>query len=73
MAGSRTVCPGCKRKVDLEPQIRKGDWVTCPYCEADLEVMSQDPPLLDWAYEGSEIAGSTWIWAAGAGRTRRWC
>ena len=73
MAESRAVCPGCKRTVDLESQIGKGDWVTCPQCEADLEVVCLDPPLLDWAYEGPEIAGSTWIWAAGARRTRRWC
>jgi lysine biosynthesis protein LysW len=65
MTVARAVCPGCRRKIELEPQIERGEWVTCPHCQADLEVSSLNPPLLDWAYDGPEIAGNTWMWSLG--------
>jgi len=66
MTVARAVCPGCRRKVELESQIEQGEWVTCPHCQADLEVIGLNPPLLDWAYDGPEIAANTWIWSPGA-------
>lgn len=43
-------CPDCGQKIDLGSQPKLGQEVTCPYCEADLEVISLDPLELDWAY-----------------------
>lgn len=43
-------CPDCGQKIDLGPQPKLGQEVVCPYCEADLEVISLDPLELDWAY-----------------------
>jgi len=58
MAVAKALCPGCRRKIELEPQVERGEWVSCPYCWADLEVISLNPPVLDWAYdEEAEVAG----------------
>jgi len=54
MTISGTVCPGCRERAEIGPRIRKGDWVTCSRCGADLEVISVDPLMLDWAYDGPE-------------------
>jgi alpha-aminoadipate carrier protein LysW len=62
MTISRAVCPGCSGRVEIGPRIRKGDWVTCPRCGADLEVISLDPPMLNWAYDGPEVAGGARFW-----------
>jgi lysine biosynthesis protein LysW len=66
MAIARAACPECGRKINLKPDVKKGDWVACPHCKAaDIEVISLDPPLLNWAYEEPEIAGYPQPW-------RRW-
>jgi alpha-aminoadipate carrier protein LysW len=46
-------CPECDSLVVLNPHASVGQQVTCPHCNADLEVISVDPPELDWAYDYS--------------------
>ena len=46
-------CPECDSLVVLNPHASVGQQVTCPHCDADLEVISVDPPELDWAYDYS--------------------
>lgn len=71
MPVARAACPECGREIDLEQHVKKGDWITCPYCKVvDIEVISLDPPLLDWAYEGPELAGFPWPWRGGPGWRR---
>jgi alpha-aminoadipate carrier protein LysW len=43
-------CPDCGNEINLGRNPREGQSVTCPDCEADLEVISLDPLELDWAY-----------------------
>ena len=44
-------CPDCGEKVTVRGPIKIGKRVTCPHCEADLEVVETIPVELDWYYE----------------------
>ena len=44
-------CPDCGEKIALQGPIRIGRRVTCPNCEADLEIVETVPVELDWYYE----------------------
>jgi alpha-aminoadipate carrier protein LysW len=48
-----TYCPDCDGKIVLNP-AKIGQTLTCPHCDAELEVISVDPLELDWAYD--------WAW-----------
>jgi lysine biosynthesis protein LysW len=48
---AKSVCPGCRRPINLDLYIELGEWVTCPRCQADLVVISLKPPALDWVDE----------------------
>jgi len=47
------LCPDCDQEIVLN-RVAVGQTVTCPNCDAELEVISVDPLELDWAY--------TWNW-----------
>jgi alpha-aminoadipate carrier protein LysW len=47
-------CPDCGEKITLRGPISVGQRVTCPECDADLEVIGTDPVELDWVYEDSD-------------------
>ena len=47
---SSAKCPDCGRHIDLRADLRLHEVVICPHCDADLEVVSKNPPELDWAY-----------------------
>ena len=47
-----TFCPDCDEKIVLNP-ARVGQKLSCPHCDADLEVISVEPLELDWAYDWS--------------------
>jgi lysine biosynthesis protein LysW len=73
VTGTKAICPNCGHEINLEQNVKERDWIACPHCQAaDIEVVSLDPPLLDWAYEGPEIAGYPRYWASGT-EWRRWC
>ena len=45
-------CPDCDEKISLNSKpVVVGQKLTCPHCDADLEVISVDPLELDWAYD----------------------
>lgn len=44
-------CPDCDGKIVLNMNVKVGQKLTCPHCDADLEVISIDPIELDWAYD----------------------
>lgn len=50
---ARVYCPDCDGKIVLDPQVRVGHKLICPNCDAELEVISIDPPEVDWAYDWS--------------------
>lgn len=48
-------CPDCDGSVSLGPTPQIGQRVTCPHCDAELEVIEVSPPELDWAYDEMDI------------------
>ena len=44
-------CPDCGDKITLRGPFHIGRRVTCPHCEADLEIVETVPVELDWYYE----------------------
>jgi lysine biosynthesis protein LysW len=48
---SIAVCPSCGDDVRVPGNPKIGQKVSCPYCDAALEVIELDPVELDWAYE----------------------
>jgi lysine biosynthesis protein LysW len=41
-------CPDCGRAISLAPQSKMGQRAICRRCGADLELVSLEPPELDW-------------------------
>ena len=50
---SSGLCPDCDRKITLIP-AKVGGLLTCPHCDVQLEVVSDEPLEFDWAYD--------WTW-----------
>ena len=43
------LCPECDEEIDFgQTKPKMGLKFTCPYCEANLEVISVNPLKLDW-------------------------
>lgn len=42
------LCPDCGQKIVIGPKPKKGQWVSCPHCNADLEIINIRPIELDW-------------------------
>jgi hypothetical protein len=47
-------CPECDEQISLKSNVVWGHQVTCPHCDAGLEVINTDPVELDWVYEESD-------------------
>ena len=50
----KSVCPDCGEEITLRGNIRLGQEVVCPHCDAELEVVETDPLELDWAYDDGD-------------------
>ena len=48
-------CPSCVTKININTMSRLGQQIKCPECEAILEVVQFNPPLLDWVFENGDI------------------
>lgn len=48
---ARVYCPDCDGRIILGPDVRVGLTLVCLHCDAELEVISLDPPEVDWAYD----------------------
>ena len=59
----RVYCLDCVGKITLGSQARVGLKLICPHCDAELEVISIDPPEIDWVYD--------WNWAEEEEEDRR--
>ena len=42
-------CPECIAEISLENDTTYGEIIVCPDCGVDLEVMSFDPPQIEFA------------------------
>jgi len=47
-------CLDCDHPIKLASQIKVGQVITCPNCEAELEVINREPLEVDFYYEGWE-------------------
>lgn len=43
------LCPDCGQKIVIGPKPKKGQLISCPHCDVDLEIVSTSPLELDWA------------------------
>jgi lysine biosynthesis protein LysW len=50
---ARVSCPDCDGRILLSSNVELGLKLICPHCDAELEVISIDPPGVDWAYDWS--------------------
>jgi lysine biosynthesis protein LysW len=46
---AEAMCPDCGQQVEVGAKPKMGQWLICPHCNADLEVVSVNPLELDWA------------------------
>lgn len=53
------LCPDCTKKIVIGPKPKIGQFVSCPHCEAYLEIVSTSPLELDWPIDG-DIEFSDW-------------
>lgn len=51
-----TVCPECEAEIDFgNPlKVKEGDLVVCPECDIELEVISEKPLALDYAFDDED-------------------
>ncbi len=47
-------CPSCLIKFDIGLDPRPYQRFICPECDAFLEIIKIDPPVLDWSFGYSE-------------------
>lgn len=47
-------CISCGSEIKLSTQPKMGSQVTCPECDAELEVVWLDPIELDWPFDDDE-------------------
>lgn len=52
-----TDCPECGAKVAIPAAVETGEIIDCGTCNAELEVISLDPPVIDMAPELEEDWG----------------
>ena len=60
-------CPSCLIKIDIGRSSRQYQRIICPDCDAQLEIVKIDPPVLDWAFGEEEFYDdlSFAIWSLG--------
>ena len=49
-AGNAVTCLECDRKLHLGVRADVGDFITCPSCDSEFEVVSMKPKRIEWAY-----------------------
>ncbi|MFH1636492.1 MAG: hypothetical protein ABIG63_21125 [Chloroflexota bacterium] len=47
-------CISCEEKITFQIEPKMGQLVTCPKCDAQLEVVWLDPIELDWPFDDDE-------------------
>ena len=49
-AGKAVTCLDCDRKLHTGVRAEVGDFITCPSCDSEFEVVSVKPIRIEWAY-----------------------
>jgi lysine biosynthesis protein LysW len=57
---AKAICPSCGEWVKLSDNPKMGQKITCPECEADLEVIEVNPIELDWAFMEGKLDDEDW-------------
>ena len=52
--GVSVECPDCGEAFQIRGDVRLGRRLTCPNCDAELEIIETDPVEVDWYYEESD-------------------
>ena len=47
-------CLDCDRSIKLGDRFRVGDTVDCTHCEAEFQLVSLEPPEIEWLYEDED-------------------
>ena len=68
---AKAICPACKSPLVLDRHLEEGEFLNCFRCEADLELISLHPLVLDWADDGFETVRVTRHWQGSAKRSKR--
>jgi len=60
-------CPSCLIKIDIGRSPRHYQRIICPDCDAHVEIIKIDPPVLDWAFGSEEFYDdmSFAVWSLG--------
>lgn len=55
-------CPACGSKLRFDAVLRMGEFVVCPECDTELEVIQAAPLKFDWAYAEplDELSDEEW-------------
>ena len=67
----KAICPACRCSLDLDRNIKDGEFLSCPHCDADLELISLHPLALDWADDGFGAVGVAKQWQGSAKRSKQ--
>jgi hypothetical protein len=68
---AKAICPACRRSLDLDRHVKEGEFLSCPACDAVLELISLHPLALDWVDDGFDAVGMTRQWQGSAKRSSR--
>lgn len=44
-------CLDCDHSIKLNPRLRVGDSIACPSCESEFQLISLNPPEIEWLYD----------------------
>jgi hypothetical protein len=55
-------CPSCKKVINLQPDTKVQELVTCPHCNSILEFVRDFPPTLDWAEDPPVSSRKFFYW-----------
>jgi len=50
-------CPECEGEFPAPLNLKVGQHITCPHCDAELEVIHLIPLELDWAFDEPGVDG----------------
>ena len=44
-------CLDCDRKLHINSKHDVGDAIKCPLCDSEFEIVSMQPPAIEWLYD----------------------
>jgi Zn-finger nucleic acid-binding protein len=51
---SVALCPECEAELNFDSPVRVGERLFCPECDIELEVISEKPLTLDYAFDDED-------------------